>query len=167
MTQRDQFLLFPARLYCGQSLLNSRQESILIDYAFSDRAARVSREGRGPERAQQHSVAAGDGIWPWCAPASTSAARTWSRVFGMNFTLLQRRCSSSGGQRLRCGACGGGLLERAWRAHQGALTVVAPGQARSNIKLIKRICGTIAGAAARGGTLDSVLQDSPTCTSRG
>ncbi|MCB1941451.1 MAG: hypothetical protein KDI53_05300, partial [Candidatus Accumulibacter sp.] len=30
---RDQWLLFPAKLYCGQSLLDSRRESIIIDYA--------------------------------------------------------------------------------------------------------------------------------------
>ncbi len=33
---RDAWLLFPAKLYCGQSLLDSRRESIIIDYAFSD-----------------------------------------------------------------------------------------------------------------------------------
>lgn len=33
---KDQWLLFPARLYCGQSLLDGRRESIIIDYAFSD-----------------------------------------------------------------------------------------------------------------------------------
>ena len=33
---RDQWLLFPARLYCGQSLLDARRESIIIDYAFTD-----------------------------------------------------------------------------------------------------------------------------------
>ena len=33
---RDQWLLFPARLYCGQSLLDSRRESVIIDYAFTD-----------------------------------------------------------------------------------------------------------------------------------
>jgi hypothetical protein len=32
----DAWLLFPAKLYCGQSLLDSRRESIIIDYAFSD-----------------------------------------------------------------------------------------------------------------------------------
>src|SRR5262249_31621019 len=32
----DQWLLFPARLYCGQSLLDSRRESIIIDYFFTD-----------------------------------------------------------------------------------------------------------------------------------
>jgi hypothetical protein len=33
---RDQWLLFPARLYCGQSLLDSRRESVIIDYAYTD-----------------------------------------------------------------------------------------------------------------------------------
>lgn len=33
---QDAWLLFPARLYCGQSLLDGRRESIIIDYAFSD-----------------------------------------------------------------------------------------------------------------------------------
>jgi hypothetical protein len=33
---RDQWLMFPARLYCGQSLLDSRRESIIIDYSFTD-----------------------------------------------------------------------------------------------------------------------------------
>src|SRR3546814_20893473 len=32
----DQWLLFPAKLYCVQSLLDSRRESIIIDYAFTD-----------------------------------------------------------------------------------------------------------------------------------
>ncbi|HEY6642531.1 hypothetical protein [Povalibacter sp.] len=32
----EQWLMFPARLYCGQSLLDSRRESIIIDYAFTD-----------------------------------------------------------------------------------------------------------------------------------
>ena len=32
----DSWLLFPAKLYCGQSLLDGRRESLIIDYAFSD-----------------------------------------------------------------------------------------------------------------------------------
>jgi hypothetical protein len=30
------WLLFPAKLYCGQSLLDGRRESLIIDYAFTD-----------------------------------------------------------------------------------------------------------------------------------
>jgi hypothetical protein len=33
---KEQWLMFPARLYCGQSLLDSRRESVIIDYFFSD-----------------------------------------------------------------------------------------------------------------------------------
>ena len=33
---RTNQLLFPAKLYCGQSLLDSRRESIIIDYTFTD-----------------------------------------------------------------------------------------------------------------------------------
>jgi hypothetical protein len=33
---KETWLLFPAKLYCGQSLLDARRESIIIDYFFSD-----------------------------------------------------------------------------------------------------------------------------------
>ena len=33
----DHYLLFPAKLYCGHSLLDGRRESIVIDYAHSDK----------------------------------------------------------------------------------------------------------------------------------
>lgn len=33
---KDAWLLFPAKLYCGQSLLDSRRESVIIDYFFTD-----------------------------------------------------------------------------------------------------------------------------------
>lgn len=33
---QEQWLMFPARLYCGQSLLDSRRESIIIDYSYTD-----------------------------------------------------------------------------------------------------------------------------------
>ncbi|MCK9984643.1 MAG: hypothetical protein AzoDbin1_01115 [Azoarcus sp.] len=34
--RKDAWLLFPAKLYCGQSLVDSRRESVIIDYAFTD-----------------------------------------------------------------------------------------------------------------------------------
>jgi hypothetical protein len=33
---RTDQLYFPAKLYCGQSLIDSRRESVIIDYAFTD-----------------------------------------------------------------------------------------------------------------------------------
>lgn len=32
----DVWLMFPAKLYCGQSLLDARREAVVIDYAYSD-----------------------------------------------------------------------------------------------------------------------------------
>lgn len=40
----DVYLLFPAKLYCGQSLLDSRRESVIIDYAFNDEVAGYREE---------------------------------------------------------------------------------------------------------------------------
>ncbi len=33
---QEQWLMFPARIYCGQSLLDSRRESIIVDYSYND-----------------------------------------------------------------------------------------------------------------------------------
>ncbi|MEM7024582.1 MAG: hypothetical protein AAF637_18685 [Pseudomonadota bacterium] len=33
---RETWLLFPAKLHCGQSLIDGRRESIIIDYAYND-----------------------------------------------------------------------------------------------------------------------------------
>jgi hypothetical protein len=33
---KETWLLFPAKLYCGQSLLDARRESVIIDYFFTD-----------------------------------------------------------------------------------------------------------------------------------
>jgi hypothetical protein len=44
MPTRTVWLLFPAKLHCGQSLLDGRRESIIIDYAYNDDLAKVFRE---------------------------------------------------------------------------------------------------------------------------
>lgn len=36
LPRTDVWLLFPARLHCGQSLLDGRRESVIIDYAYND-----------------------------------------------------------------------------------------------------------------------------------
>jgi hypothetical protein len=40
-------LLFPAKLHCGQSLLDGRRESIIIDYAFNDEVPGYQRNPDG------------------------------------------------------------------------------------------------------------------------
>jgi hypothetical protein len=41
---RTVWLLFPAKLHCGQSLLDGRRESIIIDYAYNDDLEEIFRE---------------------------------------------------------------------------------------------------------------------------
>jgi hypothetical protein len=36
VSEMDVLLLFPAKLYCGQSLIDGRRESVIIDYAYTD-----------------------------------------------------------------------------------------------------------------------------------
>jgi hypothetical protein len=42
---RTTWLLFPAKLHCGQSLLDSRRESIIIDYAYNDDLEAIFHQG--------------------------------------------------------------------------------------------------------------------------
>ncbi len=37
--EQETWLLFPAKLYCGQSLMDARRESVIIDYFFTDEIA--------------------------------------------------------------------------------------------------------------------------------
>lgn len=44
MPTRTVWLLFPAKLHCGQSLLDGRRESVIIDYAYNDDLQEVFQE---------------------------------------------------------------------------------------------------------------------------
>jgi hypothetical protein len=70
---RDQWLMFPARLYCGQSLLDSRRESVIIDYFFTDElpgfaSGRITSPAATAYRCAMRSA--------WFAPVSIWDART-------------------------------------------------------------------------------------------
>ena len=66
--------MFPARLYCGQSLLDSRRESVIIDYFFTDEIPGYrERPDYLAGRAAASRCATRSA---WCGPASISAART-------------------------------------------------------------------------------------------
>ena len=66
---KDAWLLFPAKLYCGQSLLDGRRESIIIDYAFTDEVQgyRERPDFLAGDAASACAMRSG-----WCAPASIS-----------------------------------------------------------------------------------------------
>ena len=56
----DENLFFPAKVYCAQSLLDGRRESIVIDYAFSDEqraAIRAALSEPPPEPSAEREIA--------------------------------------------------------------------------------------------------------------
>jgi hypothetical protein len=87
------YLLFPARLYCGQSLLDGRRESVIIDYAFTDEIpgyqAGVDALG-GREGTQIR-----DEI-RMVRPGFYLGRAYLSRVFALNFTLRNAEVEKAG-----------------------------------------------------------------------
>ncbi len=85
-SRRNQaYLLFPARLYCGQSLLDGRRESVIIDYAFTDEIPGL-RGGRRPHWAAATGTQIRDEI-RMVRPGFYLGRAYLSRVFALNFTL--------------------------------------------------------------------------------
>jgi hypothetical protein len=78
------WLLFPAKLYCGQSLLDSRRESVIIDYAYTDmlpgyQKSPDSLAGRGGLRIRDEIRMIRPGFY---------LGRAYARnIFLLNFTL--------------------------------------------------------------------------------
>lgn len=85
-------LLFPAKLYCGQSLLDSRRESVIIDYAFGDEI-----DGYLPK---VDSVAGRDGLQVrdeirMVRPGFYLGRAYMGRVFILNFTLYNEAAAQA------------------------------------------------------------------------
>lgn len=110
---RDTFLLFPARLYCGQSLLDGRRESIIIDYAFTDelpgyRAHPDALGGRQGLRIRDEIRMVRPGFY---------LGRAYmNRIFGLNFTLYNAEATAAGEQEFRAGR----ISEDCWPGTQMA-----------------------------------------------
>jgi len=104
---RDTYLLFPAKLYCGQSLLDGRRESVIIDYAFTDelsgyREAPDSLGGRNGVRIRDEIRMVRPGFY---------LGRAYMKgVFGLNFTLINRDVEAAG----RSGFRAGDIAEDCW-----------------------------------------------------
>jgi hypothetical protein len=87
------WLLFPAKLYCGQSLVDSRRESVIIDYSYGDeiegwRASPDSLAGRGGLRVRDEIRMVRPGFY---------LGRAYiNRLFLLNFTLYNADVSQAG-----------------------------------------------------------------------
>jgi hypothetical protein len=104
--------LFPARLYCGQSLLDGRRESVIIDYFYSDeldgyRESPDSLAGRGGLRVRDEIRMIRPGFYLGRAYAN--------RMFLLNFTLYNPEVGDEGAEAF---AEGEPVAEDCWTGEQ-------------------------------------------------
>ena len=83
---KDAYLLFPAKLYCGQSLLDGRRELLIIDYAFTDKLPGYRHD---PDRlAGRNGFAVRDEV-RMVRPGLYLGRAYLNRAFLLNFTLIK------------------------------------------------------------------------------
>ena len=90
---KDAWLLFPAKLYCGQSLIDSRRESIIIDYAFTDELPGY-RE-RPDFLAGRRGLRVRDEI-RMLRPGLYLGRAYMDHAFGLNFVLYNKKLDQAG-----------------------------------------------------------------------
>jgi hypothetical protein len=106
------WLLFPAKLYCGQSLVDSRRESVIIDYSYSDeiegyRASPDSLAGRGGMRVRDEIRMVRPGFYLGRAYVN--------RLFLLNFTLYNADVAEAGSAAFNSGKP---ITEDCWTGEQ-------------------------------------------------
>jgi hypothetical protein len=112
------WLLFPAKLYCGQSLVDGRRESVIVDYAYTD-----AIEGYRP----RPDVLAGRGGLQirdeirMIRPGFYLGRAYMNRMFLLNFTLYNEEVA----EREAAGfAAGAAVAEDCWPGEQARRTAV-------------------------------------------
>lgn len=106
------WLLFPAKVYCGQSLLDGRRESVVIDYAYGDelpgyRESPDSLAGRGGLKLREEVRMVRPGLYLGRAYAN--------RMFLLNFVLENSEQEADGRQGFSAGAS---VREDCWPGEQ-------------------------------------------------
>src|SRR4029077_12615663 len=92
---KQTWLLFPAKLYCGQSLLDARRESIIIDYFFSDQIKGYQEK---PDfLASRRGLRVRDEI-RMIRPGLYLGRAYLDRVFLLNFTLYNKDVAERDGK---------------------------------------------------------------------
>lgn len=106
------WLLFPAKVYCGQSLLDGRRESIIVDYAFADEidGYRESPDGL----AGRKGLKIRDEI-RMIRPGFYLGRAYLNRAFLLNFTLYNPEVAEAGVEAFADGAA---LVEDCWTGEQ-------------------------------------------------
>ncbi len=124
---KDAWLLFPAKLYCGQSLIDSRRESIIIDYAFTDEIPGYREK---PDfLAGRRGLKVRDEI-RMVRPGLYLGRAYMDHAFILNFVLYSKDARQGRPRRIRNRPGQGRLLER--HAETGAGGTLAPWLPESN-----------------------------------
>jgi len=91
---KETWLLFPAKLYCGQSLLDARRESVIIDYFFTDE---IPGYQELPDfLAGRRGLRVRDEI-RMVRPGFYLGRAYMDRMFGLNFTLYNKEVAERDG----------------------------------------------------------------------
>jgi hypothetical protein len=91
---KETWLLFPAKLYCGQSLLDARRESVIIDYFFTDE---IPGYQEMPDfLAGRRGLRVRDEI-RMVRPGFYLGRAYMDRIFGLNFTLYNKEVAERDG----------------------------------------------------------------------
>ncbi len=108
----DVYLLFPAKLYCGQSLLDGRRESVIIDYAYNDDLPGYQERPDG--LAGRNGLRVRDEI-RMIRPGFYLGRAYLNKVFLLNFTLWNAEVAEAG---LTDSAEGAPVAEDCWAGEQ-------------------------------------------------
>jgi hypothetical protein len=106
------WLLFPAKLYCGQSLLDGRRESIIIDYAYNETLP--GYQERPDAMAGRHGLQVRDEI-RMIRPGFYLGRAYVKKVFLLNFMLYNPEVAEAG---LETYAAGEPVAEDCWTGEQ-------------------------------------------------
>jgi len=106
------WMLFPAKVYCGQSLVDGRRESIVVDYAFADEidGYRASPDGL----AGRKGLDIRDEI-RMIRPGFYLGRAYMNRAFLLNFTLYDPEVAEAAAEAFADGAA---LVEDCWTGEQ-------------------------------------------------
>lgn len=114
---KDTWLLFPAKLYCGQSLLDGRRESIIIDYAFT---ADIAGYRELPDAlAGREGLQIRDEI-RMIRPGFYLGRAYMQRAFLLNFTLINKEIEAKESDAFKAS---GKIDEDCWAGPQRMMTM--------------------------------------------
>jgi hypothetical protein len=108
------YLMFPAKLYCGQSLLDGRRESVIVDYNYADEIP--GYQDRPDSLAGRNGLRVRDEV-RMVRPGFYLGRAYMNRIFLLNFTVYNDEAAKAGEKAFRDGEP---IKEDCWAGEQVA-----------------------------------------------